>query len=59
MPLAKYTETQRKWEERNPDYYKQYRTTEKHRLDNAARVKRFYAFKSIQRVFLRILLDED
>ena len=24
MPLAKYAETQRKWEERNPDYYKEY-----------------------------------
>ena len=24
MPAKKYAETQRKWEERNPDYYKEY-----------------------------------
>ena len=24
MPIAKYAETQRKWVEKNPDYFKEY-----------------------------------
>lgn len=58
MPQAKYAETQRKWKERNPDYYTTYRTTEKHREDNAKRVNKYYKFKAIQKVFLRILIND-
>ena len=37
MPLAKYVENQRKWEERNPDYYKEY--VKKHSNANSERLK--------------------
>ena len=56
MPSKKYAETQRKWEERNPDYYKDYVKT--HNKANCERVKKFQRFKKIQLIFLRILLDE-
>ena len=29
MPIAKYAETQRKWVEKNPDYFKDYVSTNK------------------------------
>lgn len=56
MPLAKYAETQRKWEERNPDYYKEYVKT--HSNANCERVKKFRRFKTIQLIFLRILFED-
>ena len=56
MPAKKYAETQRKWEERNPDYYKEYVKT--NNKANCERVKKFRRFKTIQLIFLRILLED-
>lgn len=56
MPQAKYKETQRKWEEKNPDYFKEYVKT--HNKANCERVKKFHRFKKIQLIFLRILLED-
>ena len=56
MPFAKYAETQRKWEERNPDNYKEYVKT--HSNANCEPVKKFRRFKTIQLIFLRILFED-
>lgn len=56
MPIAKYAETQRKWVEKNPDYFKEYVSTNKQA--NCERVQKFRKFKTIQLIFLRILLDD-
>ena len=56
MSAKKYSETQRKWEERNPNYYKEYIKTNS--KANCERVKKFRRFKTIQLIFLRILLED-
>ena len=56
MPIAKYAESQRKWVEKNPDYFKEYLKTNK--KANCERVQKFRRFKAIQLIFLRILLDD-